>query len=92
MIGEVDGHAHVFAPDLPFVTPRRYTPNYAATAEQFVAHLDAAKLAGGLLTQPSFLGTDNRHMLAAVARHPERLRAVVVVNPDNTDAALDSLA
>jgi len=92
MIGEVDGHAHVFAPDLLFVTPRRYTPGYAATAEQFVAHLDAAKLAGGLLTQPSFLGTDNGYMLAAVARYPERLRAVVVVNPDITDAALDSLA
>ncbi len=92
MIGEVDGHAHVFAPGLPFVEPRRYTPGYAATAEQFIAHLDASRLAGGLLTQPSFLGTDNRHMLAAVARYPARLRAVVVVDPEITDTDLDGLA
>lgn len=92
MIGEIDGHAHVFAPDLAFVTPRRYTPHYAASAEQFIAHLDASGLAGGLLTQPSFLGTDNRHMLAAVARYPTRLRAVVVVDPHITDVELDALA
>ena len=92
MIGEIDGHAHVFAPDLAFVTPRRYTPHYAASAEQFIAHLDASGLAGGLLTQPSFLGTDNRYMLAAVARYPTRLRAVVVVDPHITDVELDSLA
>jgi len=92
MIGEIDGHAHVFAPDLAFVTPRRYTPHYEASAEQFIAHLDVSGLAGGLLTQPSFLGTDNRYMLAAVARYPARLRAVVVVDPHITDAELDSLA
>jgi len=86
-----DGHAHVFAPDLTFVEPRRYTPGYAATAEQLVGHLDASGLAGGLLTQPSFLGFDNSHMLAAVARYPQRLRAVVVVDPGVSDAELDAL-
>jgi predicted TIM-barrel fold metal-dependent hydrolase len=87
----IDGHAHVFAPDLPFVEPRRYTPAYAATIGQLVAHLDARGLAGGLLTQPSFLGTDNSHMLAAVARYPARLRAVVMVDPAIDDAGLDAL-
>jgi predicted TIM-barrel fold metal-dependent hydrolase len=86
-----DGHAHVFAPDLPFVTPRRYTPAYAATAEGLVAHLDAHGLTHGLLTQPSFLGTDNTHMLAAVARFPGRLKAVVVVDDRADDAHLDAL-
>ena len=86
-----DGHAHVFAPDLPFVTPRRYTPPYAATVEQFLGHLDSCRLHGGLLTQPSFLGTDHSHMLAAVAKAPHRLRAVVVVEPEVSDASLDAL-
>lgn len=90
--GLYDGHAHVFAPDLAFITPRRYTPDYAATVDQFIAHLDACGLQGGLLTQPSFLGTDNTHMLDAVARHPDRLRAVVVVEPTIDDRDLDSLA
>ncbi len=91
MIGSWDGHAHVFAPDLPFVTPRRYTPAYAATVDQFLAHLDDCGLEGGLLTQPSFLGTDNSHMLAAVARAPDRLRAVVVVDPMITERELAHL-
>jgi predicted TIM-barrel fold metal-dependent hydrolase len=91
MKGAVDGHAHVFAPDLAFVTPRRYTPDYAATVEQFIARLDRCGIAGGLLVQPSFLGTDNRHMLAAVARQPDRLRAVVVVDPAVDDEGLDAL-
>ena len=88
----LDGHAHVFAPHLPLVTPRRYTPDYAATVDQFIAHLDACGLSGGLLTQPSFLGTDNRHMLEAVARFPDRLRAVVVIDPHLDPPALDALA
>lgn len=91
MSGSWDGHAHVFAPDLQFVTPRRYTPAYAATIDQLLTHLDACGLDGGLLTQPSFLGTDNSHMLAAVARAPGRLRAVVVVDPTITDRELDQL-
>jgi len=86
-----DAHAHVFAPDLPFITPRRYTPAYAATVAQFLGHLDARGLARGLLTQPSFLGTDNSHMLAAVAAAPDRLRAVVMVDPAIAPAALDAL-
>lgn len=89
--GGVDAHAHVFAPDLGFVQPRRYTPAYVAGIDRFVEHLDAHGLAGGLLTQPSFLGTDNSHMLAAVARWPARLRAVVVVDPAIGDDALDAL-
>ena len=86
-----DGHAHVFAPDLNFVSPRRYTPAYVASVEQYLALLDAHGLDAGLLTQPSFLGTDNSHMLAAVAKAPERLRAVVVVDPAIDDRALDTL-
>lgn len=91
MSGQWDGHAHVFSPELPFVEPRRYTPAYAATADQFIGHLNASGLAGGLLTQPSFLGTDNSHMLAAVARYPNRLRAVVMVDPGVSDVELDAL-
>jgi predicted TIM-barrel fold metal-dependent hydrolase len=80
MAVRVDSHAHVFHPNLPFITPRRYTPAYDATADALLANLDASSLQMVLLTQPSFLGTDNSHMLDAVARSPERLRAVVVVD------------
>lgn len=87
----LDSHAHVFHPGLPFVSPRRYTPTYAATTEALLSRLDAAGIERALLTQPSFLGTDNTHMLAAVARSPSRLRAVVVVDESLTVTELDGL-
>jgi len=86
-----DCHAHVFSRSLTFSEPRRYTPAYDATVEDFIALLDRCGLQGGLLTQPSFLGTDNSYMLAAVARHPLRLRAVAVVGPDVGDEELQRL-
>ena len=36
----VDTHAHVFHRGLPFVAGRRYTPEYDAYPEQFIAMLD----------------------------------------------------
>ena len=87
----VDSHAHVFAPDLAFVTPRRYTPPYAATIEQFAGHLDAHGIAMGLLVQPSFLGTDNSHMLEAMAKFPGRFRATVMLDPAATTQELIAL-
>jgi predicted TIM-barrel fold metal-dependent hydrolase len=91
MSGAVDSHAHVFAPDLPFVQPRHYTPAYAATIAQFAANLDAHGLAMGMLIQPSFLGRDNSHMLDAMAKFPGRFRATVVLDPATTTEQLVAL-
>jgi predicted TIM-barrel fold metal-dependent hydrolase len=38
--------------------------------------------------QPSFLGTDNSHLVASLAAAPERLRGIAVVSPDIGDEAL----
>ncbi|MGW3959992.1 amidohydrolase family protein [Amycolatopsis sp. NPDC005003] len=42
--------------------------------------LDEHGIAGALLVQPCFLGADNRFLLACLRRHPDRFRAVVVLN------------
>lgn len=39
----------------------------------------------GVLVQPSFLGGDNSCLLAALRREPERLRGVVVAEPERPD-------
>ena len=91
MSGAVDSHAHVFTPGLAFVQPRRYTPAYAATIEQFAVHLDSHGLAMGMLIQPSFLGRDNSYMLDAMARFPGRFRATVVLDPATTTEQLIAL-
>ncbi len=63
----VDTHAHVFARSLPVLPDARYVPGYDATIAQHLDLLDAHGVDCGVLVQPSFLGTDNRHLLTALA-------------------------
>ena len=88
----VDTHAHIFRRDLPMTSGRRYSPEYDATIEQYLQHLDQHGFSHGVLVQPSFLGTDNGYLLEALKRHPDRLRGTVVVDPDISDAHLDEMA
>ncbi|WP_217474785.1 amidohydrolase family protein [Stutzerimonas stutzeri] len=88
----VDTHAHIFRQDLPMAADRRYSPHYDAQVEQFLDHLDRNGLSHGVLIQPSFLGTDNRFMLDALRRYPQRLRGVAVVDADISETQLDELA
>lgn len=87
-----DTHAHVFGPEqrYPYNPARGYTPPDAPLQAWLALH---AKLgvARGVLVQPSVYGTDNRAILDAVALHPGRLRAVVAVGADVTDAELERL-
>lgn len=87
----IDTHAHIFERDLPLAAGRRYSPEYDARVEQYLAHLDRFGLSHGVLVQPSFLGTDNRYMVEALSRHPTRLRGTAVVESDIDGAALDTL-
>ena len=88
----IDTHAHIFRQDLPMVPNRRYSPDYDALIEQYIAHLDRHGLSHGVLIQPSFLGTDNTYMAQALRRFPERLRAVAVVDASVSEGELDALA
>jgi predicted TIM-barrel fold metal-dependent hydrolase len=88
----VDTHAHVFMRALAWTARRRYTPDYDAPLAAFLATLDAHGVAEAVLVQPSFLGTDNSFMLAAIAASGLRLRGIAVVDPEVTDGELDTLA
>jgi predicted TIM-barrel fold metal-dependent hydrolase len=85
----VDSHAHVWQRPLQLIPGARHRPEYDAPVDAFIANLDRNGLARGLLIQPSFLGTDNSLMLDAVRRYPERLKAVVVIDPA---ASMEELA
>ena len=78
--GACDVHAHVCGPreQFPLVANRLYNPPQAPLAD-YLHMLDALGLERGVLVQPSVYGTDNRAMLEALARAPDRLRAVAVV-------------
>ena len=73
------------------VPNRRYSPDYDALIEDYLAHLDRNGLSHGVLIQPSFLGTDNHFMLDALRRYPNRLRGVAVVGSDVSEGQLDEL-
>lgn len=88
----VDAHTHVFHRGLAMAAGRRYTPDYDATLPALFSHLDAHHLDRAVLVQPSFLGTDNRYMLAVLAQAPERLRGIAMIEPDASDEEMAQLA
>jgi len=87
----IDTHAHIFQRGLRLANVRRYAPDYDATLDDYTGILDRHGIAGGVLVQPSFLGTDNSYLLAALRRMPARLRGIAVVGTDVTPATLASM-
>lgn len=67
---------------------RRYTPSADASTKALRQLLAAGGIDGALLVQPSFLGTDNRYLLSALAEKDgnTKLRGVCVL-PLSADAA-----
>jgi len=86
----IDGHAHVFRRGLPTTADPRYVPDYDATTGEYLTLLDEHGIAGALLVQPSFLGADNEFLLACLRRHPDRFRAVVVLDGPHDLASLSA--
>lgn len=88
----IDTHAHVYRADLPMTADRRYTPPGDASAQAYEDLCDALGATRSVLVQPSFLGTDNRFLLAVIARKPARFRGVAVVEHSIAEPELARLA
>lgn len=87
----IDAHAHVWDRTCRYVPDSRYRPAYEAPVDDYLSLLDANGIERALLVQPSFLGTDNGYLLAALAAHPDRLRGIAVVDPGIGDTELDDM-
>lgn len=87
--GPIDCHAHVFLTSLPMVEGARYRPTADAPLSAYLAKLEANGMAGGVLVQVSFLGSDNSFLTTALAQQPALLRGVGVVE---LDASAEQLA
>lgn len=87
----VDSHAHVFTRDLPLAPRARHAPDYDAQPETFRALLDNHCITHAVLTAPSFLGTDNSYLVAALVQSGGRWRGTVIIDPQIEHAKLDEM-
>ena len=90
--GATDCHTHVFGPQAKYLfdTARAYTPG-EASVEELLAHQRDHGLARVVIVQPSPYGTDNACTLQAVRQIGPQARAVAVIDPSLSPAALHTL-
>jgi predicted TIM-barrel fold metal-dependent hydrolase len=90
--GACDCHVHIQEPaKFPYAANRVYTPP-PASVEELLEWQRALHLERVVVVQPSIYGTDNACTLDAVRRMGARARAVVVIGPDTSRAALEEMA
>jgi len=79
--GAWDTHAHIFGPSdkFSYAEGRGYTPP-DAPVENFLALLDRLGCPHGLIVQGNAHGYDNRVLLDALARFPDRLRGIAITD------------
>lgn len=90
-ITAVDCHAHVMRVDAPLAPDRHSAPKRDCTVEDYLAVLDTHRISHGVLTAPSFYGTDNSLLLEALDRAGGCLRGTVIVDPDIDRASLAAM-
>jgi predicted TIM-barrel fold metal-dependent hydrolase len=91
--GACDTHAHVISDDLaayPLVANRAFNP-VPATEAMYLDMLRRTGMSRGVLVQVSVYGSDNRYLLDVLSRHGDRLRGVVVIEPDLPEAELQRM-
>lgn len=91
VITGVDCHAHVMRLDARLVPRRHSQPLRDVLVDEFLRRLDEHGLSHGVLTQPSFYGTDNGMLLEALGHAPGRLRGTAIVDAQCTQAELEAL-
>jgi 2-pyrone-4,6-dicarboxylate lactonase len=79
--GAWDAHAHIFGPPdkFPYTAGRGYTPP-DAPVESYIALLDHLGFTRGLIVQGNAHGFDNRVVLDALARYPQRFRGIGITD------------
>jgi 2-pyrone-4,6-dicarboxylate lactonase len=87
-----DCHAHICGPQsiYKYIPQRIYSPP-DALLPQYRRVLDALGCSRAVLVQPSFFGTDNSAMLAAMKAAGPAFRGVAVIGDDTTAGELEAM-
>ncbi|CAJ1421495.1 unnamed protein product [Effrenium voratum] len=86
----VDSHLHLWTPEEAFPAdppPPAHLNDGRATHENFVKLMDENGVQKAVVVQPINYGQDYSYLLAAMAKHPERLLGVFVADPTAADAS-----
>ncbi len=82
VITGIDCHAHIMAVDLPLAPEIHSRPIRDFSAEEYLSVLSANGISHGVLTAPSFYGSNNSLLLDALRSYPTQLRGTVIINPN----------
>ena len=77
--------------DRPLSPERHSAPKRNVTVEEYLDVLDRHGISHGLLTQPSFYGSDNTLLLEGLATGDGRLRGTAIVDPQISAESLHDL-
>ena len=77
----IDCHAHIMAVDLPLAPEIHSRPMRDVSAEEYLSVLGAHGISHGVLTAPSFYGSNNTLLLEALRRYPNTLRGTIIADP-----------
>lgn len=87
----IDGSVHVWSGDTgryPFRPIDAVdVPAAAAPAERMLADLQRAGVGAAIAVQPRAYGYDHSYLAEAIARYPDRIAGVCLVDPDTSGAA-----
>ncbi len=87
----IDCHIHVFKTSLKTIPNARHLPGYDATLEMLRPIAARAQVNRFVIVQTSFLGPNNDYLLAEIAKDPENLRGVVILEPSASEAQINEL-
>jgi predicted TIM-barrel fold metal-dependent hydrolase len=76
----IDCHAHIMAVNFPLAPEIHSRPIRDVSAEEYLSVLDAHGISHGVLTAPSFYGSNNELLLTALKSHPNTLRGTVIAD------------
>lgn len=89
--GAVDCHAHVIKKDAPLVAERHSAPARDCGVQEYLHLLDTHGVTYGLLTAPSFYGSNNEVLLDALKSADGRLRGTAIVETTISEAELANM-
>ena len=85
----IDCHAHIMAVDHPLAPEIHSRPIRDVSAAEYLSVLGAHGISHGVLTAPSFYGSNNALLLEALYLHPNTLRGTVIADPNMAKADLE---